>query len=182
MHAVAAPRRITRLLWVALVVSLGLGGVLLFSGLAAAHGPTHVDTAKGFSAQVIAGPATFTDDVSAKFRVKYERGGTTVANIPRDASNVVVAKVSWEPGGSSGWHTHPGPVIVTVTEGKVDVTNANDCVTRQYKAGDAFLDPGQGNVHIARNASSTNAAAAYAVFLDVPPGGPATQWTVPEHC
>ncbi len=184
MHVVAATRRTNYRIGVALVLvlALGLGGVLLSSGLAVAHGPVHVDTAHGFKAVPFAPPAEFTDGVRAKFKVKYDRGRTIVANVPRDASNVLFAEVSWEPKGSSGWHTHPGPAIVTVAEGAVAVTNAGDCVTRTYKAGEAFLDPGQGNVHIARNPSDTASAKAYAVFLDVPDGGPATKWVEPVTC
>jgi hypothetical protein len=41
-------------------------------------------------------------------------------------------------------------------------------------AGQAFVDPGQGNVHIASNASGTDQAKAVATFFGVPAGSPAT--------
>jgi PhzF family phenazine biosynthesis protein len=49
-------------------------------------------------------------------------------------------------------------------------------------AGEAFVDPGQGNVHIASNPSTTADAVAYATFLGVPDGEPATVWVAPVDC
>lgn len=164
------------------VAALALAGALAVDGLAAGHEAPDVDAPSGFGATPLAAPAAFTDDVNAKFKVKYATGGTTVANVASDASNVLMARVTWQPGGTSGWHTHPGPVIVTVAEGALEVTNASDCITRTYAAGEAFLDTGQGNVHVARNASDSEGAVAYATFLDVPSGQPATAWAEPADC
>ena len=143
-----------------------------------------VDSPDGFSVELLAGHATFPDDVAAKFRMKYDEGdmGTIVSNLPRDASNVIFAKVTWAPEGTSGWHTHPGPVIVSVAEGKLDLINERDCVVRTYRAGEAFIDPGQGNIHIASNPCPTENAVAYATFLGVPDGAPATVWVPPVNC
>jgi quercetin dioxygenase-like cupin family protein len=166
----------------ALVASLTLVGALLFDGLAV--GSEHeapVDAPAGFGAVPLASPATFPDDVSAKFTLKYDRGRTTVANLPHGASNVLVAEVTWQPGGTSGWHTHPGPVIVVIAEGSIEVTNARDCVPRTYGSGEAFVDPGQGNVHVATNPNAAPAVA-YATFFGVPAGQPATKWVPPADC
>ncbi len=163
----------------ALVVALTLTAALLVAGLAGAN---EVDgPAGGFGAEVLAAHASFPDDVAAQFRLKYDRGPTIVSNLPRDASTMVVAKVTWPPGASSGWHTHPGPVLVSMVEGSVELTNARDCVIHTYSAGEAFLDPGQGNVHIATNVGETDAVA-YATFLGVPDGAPATEWVEPADC
>jgi len=105
-----------------------------------------------------------------------------VSNLPSDASSVIVAKVTWEPEGTSGWHTHPGPVIVSVAEGELQLINERDCVERTYGAGEAFIDPGQGNIHVASNPSTTDTAVAYATFLGVPDGEPATVWVAPADC
>ena len=142
-----------------------------------------VDSHEKFTVDLLAGPARFPDDVAATFRMKYEGGtGTIVSNLPRDASNVIVARVTWGPGGTSGWHTHPGPVVVSVTEGELELVNEGDCIARTYAAGEAFVDPGQGNVHIASNASDSAPAMAYATFLGVPDGAPATVWVPPVDC
>ena len=143
-----------------------------------------VDEPVGFGVELLAGHATFSDDVAATFRMKYDEGdnGAIVSNLPRDASNVLVAKVTWQPEGTSGWHTHPGPAIVNVVEGELEVVNERDCVVRTYGAGEAFVDPGQGNVHIASNPNTTDLAVAYATFLGVPDGQSATVWVEPVAC
>lgn len=166
----------------ALALALVLATTLAPGGTAeAANEP---DEPVGFGvSKVLAGPATFTDNVSAKLNVRYDRGPALNANLPKDASNTITAEVAWEAEGTSGWHTHPGPVVVNVTEGQVAVTNAIDCVPRTYSAGEAFLDPGQGNVHIADNTTPGGGEAkAIATFFGVPDGGPATTWVPPAGC
>jgi quercetin dioxygenase-like cupin family protein len=188
--------------WVALVtLALALAALLialLATGTGAheshpaghgAHGATDgsdgaVDGPEGFEVEPLARGA-FTDHVAAKFRLRYEAPGQPRGTIVRnlhDAGEVVVAKVTFEPGGTSGWHTHPGPAIVNVIEGDLDVTNASDCVTRDYEAGDAWLDPGQGNVHNATNPSAKKRTVAYVTFFGVPEGEPATQHVAPVDC
>ena len=127
----------------------------------------------------------FTDDVAAQFRLRYDvpgqHRGTIVRNL-RDAGEVVVAKVTFGPDGSSGWHTHPGPAVVNVIEGELAVTNAGDCVTRTYGPGEAWLDPGAGNVHVAENPSDEGHTVVYATFFGVPGGEAATEHVAPADC
>lgn len=147
-------------------------------------GDDDVDEPEGFNVDVLAGHAAFPDDVATKFRIKYDEGdvGTIVSDLPCDASSVVFARATWEPEGTSGWHTHPGPVIISITEGELELVNERDCVAHTYAAGEAFIDPGQGNVHIASNPSETDEAVVYATFLGVPDGEPATIWVEPPDC
>jgi quercetin dioxygenase-like cupin family protein len=157
----------------ALIVAVLLTITLASGDVAEASGGH--DSSVGFGVtKMLAGPAMFTGDVSASFKVRYDQGRTLTANLPRGASNTMTVEVTWQADGTSGWHTHPGPVIVNVTEGQVIVTNANDCRPRTYGPGQAFVDPGQGNVHIASNASGTDQAKAVATFFGVPAGSPAT--------
>lgn len=53
-------------------------------------------------------------------------------------------------GGHTGWHTHPGPVLVTVKSGVFRYQD-EDCSYRDYTAGQTVVDPGGGHVHIGRN-------------------------------
>lgn len=39
----------------------------------------------------------------------------------------------------SGWHTHPGVVIVQVEQGSLSYTGAN-CIKKTYAAGDTFIE------------------------------------------
>ena len=166
-------------------------GALAVGGPAAARESTPFDDPKsenlpdvsvGFYPEVLARHATFTDGVAAQFRLQYENGRTIVSNLPRDASTVVFAKVTWDREGTSGWHTHPGPVVVSVVAGELELVNARDCVPRRYGPGEAFVDPGQGSVHIATNTSSSDQAVAYATFFGVPAGTSPTIMVPPVEC
>jgi len=78
------------------------------------------------------------------------------------ASDLYVQQNTWDPsrcGGcipSTGWHTHPGPSFVIVTQGSVTVYDSDDptCTPHVYTANtanDAFVDDGGGHVHVIRN-------------------------------
>jgi quercetin dioxygenase-like cupin family protein len=87
-------------------------------------------------------------------------------------TDVVIHHLSFAPRGSTGWHTHPGPAFITVVLGAVTLYNGDDpkCRPHIYTAGQGFVDPGFGHVHIARN-EGTVPAGVYAADLNVPPGG-----------
>lgn len=59
----------------------------------------------------------------------------------------------WQPGGSTGWHTHPGNSLIIVTAGTVTEYEGNDldCKRHAYTKGMTFVDPHGGHVHIIRN-------------------------------
>lgn len=89
----------------------------------------------------------------------------------KNSQDVVVRVLTIAPAGDSGWHFHPGPVYVLVTQGTVTNYNADDptCTGTTISAGQAFVEP-PGNVHIVRN-EGTVTAVLVATFLDVPVGG-----------
>ena len=70
---------------------------------------------------------------------------------------------------SSGWHTHPGPSLVIVTEGTVTAYEGNDptCTPHVYSANgtNAFVDIGGGDVHIIRDESGTEAKTVVVQFI-----------------
>ena len=57
------------------------------------------------------------------------------------------------PGGSTGWHTHPGHSLIIVTAGTVTAYEGDDpsCTPTKYTVGDGFVDPGGDHVHLIRN-------------------------------
>jgi hypothetical protein len=65
----------------------------------------------------------------------------------------VTQQIRIAPGGSTGWHSHPGPVLVTVKAGALTIVYASDpdCVGRTYGVGESFVDRGDENVHNAFN-------------------------------
>lgn len=58
------------------------------------------------------------------------------------------------PGGYSGWHSHPGILIGTVTSGSIDFYDAN-CNKHSVGAGEVYFE--NGNVHGIVNTGSVNA-------------------------
>ena len=58
---------------------------------------------------------------------------------------------------STGWHTHPGHSLIIVTAGTL-TEYEDDCTPHVYTAGDTFVDPGRGHVHIIRNESNQEAS------------------------
>jgi quercetin dioxygenase-like cupin family protein len=98
--------------------------------------------------------------------------GKAKLKVRSDASDVVVQQLTIAPGGHTGWHSHYGPVVVLVTAGELTLYMADDkkCRPHTYSAGEAFIDYGRGNVHIAFN-EGTTPTGLYATYLDVPVGG-----------
>ena len=79
-------------------------------------------------------------------------------------SDVIVQQVTIAPGGSTGWHSHPGPAVVIVKSGSLTLYDGDDrrCIGTTYSAnpatpavGKVFIDEGRGHVHIGRNEGST---------------------------
>jgi quercetin dioxygenase-like cupin family protein len=68
-------------------------------------------------------------------------------------ADVYVVRNTVPAGGYSGWHTHPGPSIVLVSAGTATVYDGDDpsCTPKTYPAGSAFVDSGNGHVHMVRN-------------------------------
>ena len=114
--------------------------------------------------------AGFVDPTDIK--IKVNDGSQHVFHMP-NAADTVVQEIAIAPGGHTGWHSHPGPVVVLIKSGTMSFYDADDptCSVRSYTAGQAFVDSGQGHVHIARNESATENLELWAVYFDVPVGG-----------
>jgi hypothetical protein len=88
------------------------------------------------------------------FKVKSDKHGPVdfkaKAKSPID---VVVRRHAYAVGSSTGWHTHPGPVFITVTQGTVTFYERDDptCTPVVVTAGHGYVDTGHG--HIGRNES-----------------------------
>ena len=130
------------------------GAVVVVAGTAiAAHAP-EID------------PAT----VPTGFFVAHNR----VADIPVSAiarasapngAEVYVQHLSLGANQVFAWHTHPGPVVVTVRSGSLIYQDAgpNACRDRTYTAGQGFVDPGFGHVH--RVIAGPSGAEIYSTFF-----------------
>jgi hypothetical protein len=140
--------------------------VLVFAGTAIGTPPSSV-----LSAPILA-RGDFVDDVDIK--VKLERDGRTVVSNAPDAGEVVVQEITIGPGGTTGWHSHPGPVVVVVKAGTLTYVReaGGECTETPYPAGTAFVDSGQGHAHTAFNLGIENLVL-IATYFDVPTGGSA---------
>ena len=113
-----------------------------------------------------------TDDVTASLTIAYEGADEVVIDLP-DLTHVAVARITMQPGAQFPWHTHPGPVLVTVTQGELVYVMADGCMQHTYAAGSAFVDPGRGNVHTAFNPTHGETVIV-ATFTEMTADGPLT--------
>jgi hypothetical protein len=142
-----------RWIWAAVLAVVPVAGVAGYAGTVQAT------PAQGFIGRTVA-TATF-GNIRSHVQVKAasEAGNPQFWNEvihTEGRSDLFIQDNTWQPGGSTGWHTHPGPSFVIVTEGSVTVYDGDDpaCTPHVYTANTAnnsFIDPGGGHVHIIRN-------------------------------
>jgi quercetin dioxygenase-like cupin family protein len=77
----------------------------------------------------------------------------------RGDSDVYITRHTFEPGTHTGWHTHPGPSLITVVAGELTVYEADspNCTPIVYHTGESFTDIGCGDVHLVRNEGNVQA-------------------------
>jgi hypothetical protein len=71
----------------------------------------------------------------------------------KPAIDIVVRRHDYAVNSTTGWHSHPGPVFITVTQGQLTYYEYDDpnCTPHRVSAGQGFVDNGRG--HIVRNES-----------------------------
>ena len=131
-------------------------------------GPAHATPSSGMTTEFILSPlaggkSTFAEiDVDAKTDrnsgnpTDFWKGQIST----KGGSDLYVVRNTFMPGGTSGWHTHPGPSLVTVTQGTITVYDGDDptCTPHVYSAGSSFVDPTSNNhLHLVRNEIGTPA-------------------------
>lgn len=77
-------------------------------------------------------------------------------------NNVLLAHLVFQPGGQTGWHTHPGPVVVVVQTGALTEIHSNGCVT-VHPQGSVFFEK-KDELHNAINQTG-GVTDVYATFL-----------------
>jgi quercetin dioxygenase-like cupin family protein len=99
-----------------------------------------------------------------------------------DDTDIGADRLTIQPGGFSGWHAHPAPVFVTVTQGSIDWVNGSNplCTSNTYNAGQSFIEDAY-VVHNVVNASNSAGAEVVAIVIK-PEGfiGPAFRLDRPE--
>ena len=153
-----------------LIAACAVAALLIVAGIAYATPP----------AGVVSAPVLARGLLSEGLKLKINK---------KERTDVVVQQITLAPGGHTGWHSHPGIVVVVVKAGTLtfysggegdrkttwdrpprSATPASECTGIAYDAGEVFIDEGHGHVHIARNEGSTNLELV-ATYFEVPPGG-----------
>jgi quercetin dioxygenase-like cupin family protein len=86
-------------------------------------------------------------------RVRAQGAGV---NLKTDGPKAVLtARITVEPGGSFGWHSHPGPVFVSVAKGTFTLRQVENrrCRRRTFGPGEAFVEDAR-RVHLGENEGS----------------------------
>lgn len=137
------------------LLPLFAGIALATPGIGVISAPVH---ARGTNAELL--------NVHSKAGIKLQ----TKSSVDFVTQQIVIA-----PGGSTGWHGHPGPVLVTIKSGEMTLVYADDasCEGRIYTAGQSFVDRGDETIHNALNRGSTNVEFWATYLVPGAPGMPA---------
>ena len=127
--------------------------------------PPNFTVAVGFTSAVVARGNLGT------FHIQSKAGDYDAELKSHDNTDIAVANVVVTPGGHSGWHFHPGPVLVVVKTGTITFYMGDDptCSPHVHPAGTTFIENG-GMVGIARNEGTVEATVTATFF--VPTGSP----------
>jgi quercetin dioxygenase-like cupin family protein len=124
-------------------------------------------------------PTPITRATLGKFEAHND--GIEVENERRSADAAIV-KVVIEPGGSTGWHHHPGVALVAIKSGTVTEYDAK-CEKSVYSAGEGFVESND-EVHLVRNHGNVKAVL-YVTFIvptSTPPEGLLIDEPQPKGC
>jgi quercetin dioxygenase-like cupin family protein len=113
----------------------------------------------GTSTSLILAPrSTLSESIQANDnRIKFQT---------KDPTDLVTQQVTFATGTDSGWHHHPGVILVLVKAGTVTVHDEN-CQTTAYSAGHAFIEGGTAPMMVSNEGSET----AVDVATQVAPAG-----------
>jgi len=151
---------------VTIPIAFGLGFVLLVGAALATPG-------LGILGAPVHARGTLGEDqnIRSKSGVHLKTKGST---------DLVTQQITIAGGGHTGWHSHPGPVLVTVKRGALQLIYADDasCTGTIYEVGDSFVDRGDAVVHIARNTSLLDEVELWATYFV--PGDPGAAFRLDE--
>lgn len=140
--------------WFAFVVGAALAGVVPVSALASPGSGVHVD------------PPLITASFDETVHVNHDR----IKLQTKEPTDVRIQRQTFDAGSYSGWHHHPGVLMVAVLEGTVTLTDAQ-CNSITYGPGQAagavFVEGGDEPIQ----ASSAGGATVYVTYI-VPDGSP----------
>jgi hypothetical protein len=139
-----------KLTWVVLLSAV-IGGTILYTGKVLAT------PSSGFTGTTLSLGRFGEMDVFNQFTPPPNTSNIWLSwQKTKGLSDLYVQSNVWQPGGTTGWHSHPGHSLITVTAGTVTEYEGDDpnCTPHVYTAGMGFVDAGGDHVHIVRNEGS----------------------------
>jgi uncharacterized cupin superfamily protein len=93
------------------------------------------------------------------FRNEAERNIWISMQKTKGPSDLYVQSNVWAPGGTTGWHSHPGHSLIIVTAGTITAYEGDDpsCTPHVYTVGMGFVDAGGDHVHVLLNEGAVEA-------------------------
>ena len=135
--------RNARMILMGAVVACALGAVVI--------GIARATTGAGISTSVVSGPVML-----GEIHVKSDSDINGVKIKTDGLSDVYVVSNTIVTGGHTGWHSHPGPSIISVKSGQATEYRSDDPIGVVHAAGTAFVDEGGDHAHIIVNEGTTD--------------------------
>ena len=109
---------------------------------------------------------TFAVGTFPEIEAKSETQGHEIELRAKGNTDVHILQNTIVPGGTFGWHSHPGPSIVVIQSGALTLYRGDDpaCAPQVFAAGAGFVDHG-GDVHVVRNEGSVDAVVYVTSFV-----------------
>jgi len=153
-------------------LALGLVAGAIYGGIALATPPSGV-TNPPWSPVIGNFPSGFDTRAKTDIDPGKAKDFWKVHITARGATDVHILENIIAPGGTFGWHSHPGPSLVIVKSGTLTAYHAPDCTMPHdfgpgSPNGSTFVDDGH-DLHMVRNNSTTDVADVYVVSF-VPAG------------
>lgn len=101
-----------------------------------------------------------------------------------DDTDIGADRLTVQSGGYSGWHAHPAPVFVTVTQGTIVWYDGSDplCTAHTYSAGQSFIE----GAYKAHNVKAVGGSAEFVAVVIKPAGFPGPAFRLdraePNNC
>jgi len=100
---------------------------------------------------VTSGPLNERIDVGGSWAVRLE---------DRGESEFYFQDLVIGPGGYTGWHSHPGLLLITIKEGSVDFYG-KDCAKQTYASGQSFTEGAEPHTAVNRGSGNARLLVAY---------------------
>jgi len=138
--------------WV-LVLLLGVLGAAVYGGVALATDPSGVITTPIGVGRFVNIDSTTKTDIDPGAATDFWQARIDT----KGASDLYVLQNTIAPGGTFGWHSHPGPSLVIVKSGTATFYMADDptCSPHVVPTGSGFVDNGH-DTHVVRNEGSVD--------------------------